>query len=149
MLNVQDVPRVEGTLMVNPLLQLSTVYTLLRPFFKPINTPVTKVLGDFSTRFLDADNWVYVGGAGMTSELHGATPGHGQELTAALHPHLELERTMVHIPKIIPGDFVVWHCDSKFVMGSLLHSTLLYVSQTNLPGSHSCRRQSPPRCHRF
>jgi hypothetical protein len=30
-----------------------------------------------------------------------------------LHPHLELERTMVHVPRIKPGDFVAWHCDSK------------------------------------
>ncbi|KAG4277611.1 hypothetical protein FPRO04_07388 [Fusarium proliferatum] len=45
-------------------------------------------------------------------ELQGATPGTGQELTGELHPHLELEKTMVHVPEIRPGDFVAWHCDT-------------------------------------
>jgi hypothetical protein len=63
--------------------------------------------------FLGVDNWEFMGGK-MDSELQGATPGTGQELTDELHPHLELERTMVHVPEIRPGDFVAWHCDSKF-----------------------------------
>jgi hypothetical protein len=109
----------EGTLMVNPLLQMSMAYILLRPFFKPIKSSEEALCGESSTEHLEADNWMFTGGADMTSELHGATPGHGQELTTALHPHLDLERTVVHIPKINPGDYVVWHCDSKlFDLGS-------------------------------
>lgn len=98
----------EGTLKVNPLLQLSTAYVLLRPFFRPIRHP-DEIRGN---DFLSVANWEFVG-SGMTSELQGATPGHGQELSAALHPHLDLERTMVHVPSIRPGDFVAWHCDSE------------------------------------
>ncbi|KAJ9145423.1 DUF1479-domain-containing protein [Pleurostoma richardsiae] len=106
----------QGTLLVNPLLQLSTAYSLMRPFFRPI-----KALGldipQFGTAereaFLDPDNWEFTGGEKMTSEIPGATAGHGMEFPAfALHPHLELERTMVHIPEVRPGDFVVWHCDT-------------------------------------
>lgn len=88
----------EGTLLVNPLMHLATAYVLLRPFFRP--------------RFLAADNWVFTGGADMTSELQGATPGHSQELSEELHPHLELKRTMVHVPEIRPSDYVAWHFDT-------------------------------------
>ena len=49
----------------------------------------------------------------MSSALQGATPGHGQEFSEGLHPHLELEKSMVHVAKVEPGDYVVWHCDSK------------------------------------
>lgn len=104
----------DGTLLVNPLIQLSTAYLLLRPFFKPINE--TRGPG-----FLDADNWVFTGESDMTSELQGATPDHRQELNDALHPHLELDRTVVHIPPMSPGDFVAWHCDGKFRWRSCLY----------------------------
>ena len=97
----------EGTLLVNPLMRLSTAYTLLRPFFRPRDEGLKGTLA-----FLDAENWVFTAGGEMTSELQGATPGHGQEFTDELHPHLELDKTMVHIPNIKPGDFVAWHCDS-------------------------------------
>ncbi|KAI1742743.1 DUF1479 domain protein [Xylaria scruposa] len=97
----------EGTLLVNPLLQLSSAYLLLRPFFKPV-----KESKDVSTEeYLAADNWVFAGSE-MTSQLHGATPGKGQELNNDLHPHLELDTSMVHVPEVRPGDFVLWHCDT-------------------------------------
>ena len=97
----------EGTLLVNPLMKLSTAYTLLRPFFRAVNEERS------NAGYLEERNWVFTGEGEMTSELQGATPGHGQELNDELHPHLELERTMVHVPEIKPGDFVAWHCDSK------------------------------------
>lgn len=96
----------EGTLLVKPLVKLSTAYVLLRPFFQPKR-------GRTSANYLDEENWEFMGADGMTSELQGATPGTVQECTDELHPHLELERTMVHVPEIKPGDFVGWHCDSK------------------------------------
>jgi hypothetical protein len=98
----------EGTLQVNPLLRLSTSYLLLRPFFQPIK-PAAELP---TAEFLDASNWKFCGKE-LTSELQGAIPGHGQELSDTLHPHLELEKSMVHMPQVKPGDFVVWHCDSK------------------------------------
>jgi hypothetical protein len=108
----------EGTLMVNPLLQLSTAYTLLRPFFKPVKPAEIAEQGNPDSAFFNSDNWEYTGE--MTSELQGATPGMAQELTTAMHPHLELDKTMVHVPSHKPGDFIVWHCDSEYFF-NLLH----------------------------
>ncbi|KAL0938195.1 DUF1479 domain-containing protein [Colletotrichum truncatum] len=96
----------EGTLLVNPLVRHTTAYLLLRPFFQPLREDVE---GD---EFLREDNWAFTAAENMTSELHGATAGHCQELTGKLHPHLELGKTMVHVPPIKPGDFVAWHADS-------------------------------------
>ncbi|KAH8899973.1 DUF1479-domain-containing protein [Thozetella sp. PMI_491] len=98
----------QGTLLVNPLLRESTAYALLRPFFRPLK-PVG-VVGP--QMFLAPENWVFTAGRDMTSDLQGATPGHGQEFPEGLHPHLELEKTMVHMPEVKPGDFVIWHCDT-------------------------------------
>ena len=117
----------EGTLLVNPLLQLSTAYCLLRPFFEPIAQAETPITGHYSEGFLDPDNWTLKSDSAMTSELQGANPGHAQELNQVLHPHLDLQKTMVHIPDIKPGDYVVWHCDSK-----------------RLSNSHLITRQTPP-----
>jgi hypothetical protein len=91
---------------VNPLLKLSTAYLMLRPFFKPRSS-------NRGSTFLEQHNWEFVGTEAMTSELQGATPGRGQELNDEFHPHLELETSMVHVPKIKPGDYVAWHCDSE------------------------------------
>lgn len=103
----------EGTLMVNPLLQLATSYYLLRPFFKSFNEPNTMFAGEYNPDFLAPENWKLLDEGEMTSALQGASLGHSQELNSVLHPHLELNQTMVHIPQIKPGDFVAWHCDSK------------------------------------
>lgn len=96
----------QGTLLVNPLMHMATAYVLLRPFFRP-------TVAKDDSRFLLESSWQFAGTEGMTSDLQGASPGHGQELTDELHPHLQLNKTMVHVPQIKPGDFVAWHCDSK------------------------------------
>lgn len=106
----------EGTLLVNPLLKLATAYSLLRPFFRPRSALLNleEPQGDERTEFLDPNNWEFTGGESMTSNIPGATPGYGMEFPRwAWHPHLELDRTMVHVPTVRPGDFVAWHCDSK------------------------------------
>lgn len=116
----------EGTLMVNPAVKLSTAYVLLRPFFRSIKGP-DQVSPE---AYLASDNWEFTGSE-MTSELQGATPGHGQELNAALHPHLDLDNTMVHVPSIRPGDFVVWHCDTIHAVDKVhkgtSDSSVLYI----------------------
>ncbi|THW10027.1 DUF1479-domain-containing protein [Aureobasidium pullulans] len=105
----------EGTLLVNPLLQLATAYFLLRPFFTPRTGPSTQVsvngaLEQANTEeYLSPENWKLEDKP--SSWLQGANLGRGQELNALLHPHLNLPETMVHIPKVQPGDYVVWHCD--------------------------------------
>lgn len=94
----------EGTLLVNPLFKLATSYFLLRPFFFPKNTNAE------ASGYLDQSNWQL--DPVQSSTLQGASLGCTQELTAALHPHLELPRSMIHIPEVHPGDYVAWHCDS-------------------------------------
>ncbi|KAG5790634.1 hypothetical protein H9Q69_010307 [Fusarium xylarioides] len=110
----------EGTLLVNPLVKLSMAYVLLRPFFKARSE---------GKGYLEEGNWELM--REVDSELQGATPGTGQELTGGLHPHLELERTMVHVPEIRPGDFVAWHCDTIHsvdkVHAGKADSSVLYI----------------------
>jgi hypothetical protein len=115
----------EGTLMVNPLVQLSTAYVLLRPFFEPAKQSNGLIAGEYTPDFLEAENWKLKSGEEMTSDIQGANLGHAQELNRILHPHLDLQNTMVHIPNINPGDYVVWHCDSK--------SSLPVISTSKLP----------------
>ncbi|KAI0429166.1 hypothetical protein F5Y09DRAFT_332070 [Xylaria sp. FL1042] len=125
-LSMSKVKAFEGTLQVNPLLQLSTAYYLLRPFFRPL-----KESKDVSREeYLAANNWVFAGSE-MTSELHGATPGHGQEFNAELHPHLDLDISMVHMPEVKPGDYVAWHCDTIHAVDKVHQgqsdSSVLYI----------------------
>ncbi|KAF4467848.1 DUF1479-domain-containing [Fusarium albosuccineum] len=101
----------EGTLLVNPLLSLSTAYYLLRPFFTPRLAPILSSDEVFQSDYLDPSNWV-LEDEPVSSALQGAWPGHGLELKPAWHPHLNLPHTMVHVPRIAPGDYVAWHCDT-------------------------------------
>jgi len=125
----------EGTLLVNPLLQLATAYFLLRPFFTPRNGPSTQVTvnGAFehanTDEYLSPDNWKLEDKP--SSWLQGANLGRGQELNALLHPHLNLPETMVHIPRVQPGDYVVWHCDGIHAVDKIHagknDSSVLYI----------------------
>ncbi|KAA8612776.1 hypothetical protein A1F94_013704 [Pyrenophora tritici-repentis] len=127
----------EGTLLVNPLLAKATAYYLLRPFFSPkrgVTQPNAQIASEadataHTSSFLDPDNWIL--DSPQTSWMHGATPGHGQELSHLLHPHLRLQESMIHIPTVRPGDYVAWHCDTihavdKTHAGSA-DSTVLYI----------------------
>lgn len=105
-LSMSDCGARKGTLLVNPLLQMATAYVLLRPFFRPVKDGKGE-------GFLAKDNWEFTGGEKMGSEIQGATPSHCQELNDAIHPHLDLQNAVVHMPDVKPGDFVVWHCDGK------------------------------------
>jgi hypothetical protein len=100
-----------GTLLVNPLVRETGVYALLRPFFRP-RKGLGEVGGD-RARYLEEGNWEFTGGEKMGSEIQGAMPGCAQEFPEGAHPHLELDRTMVHVPEVRPGDYVVWHCDCE------------------------------------
>ncbi|KAF2964074.1 hypothetical protein GQX73_g9501 [Xylaria multiplex] len=119
-LALSSIPAGSGALTVCPMLQLSTAYLLLRPFFTPRYKDPAKMLdGDMGFRpagkkaeldFLHPNNWNL--NVSQTSILHGAVPGYVQELSSALHPHLQLDRTMVSIPDLEPGDYVIWHPDA-------------------------------------
>ncbi|CAK7241902.1 MAG: hypothetical protein STHCBS139747_003375 [Sporothrix thermara] len=128
----------QGTLLVYPLAKLAMVYTLLRPFFAPVKPASASASASSAAggdTFLAPENWVFTGGAAMNSDLQGATPGHGQEFPdgpdGSLHPHLELARTMVHVPKVSPGDYVVWHCDGIHAVDKVHNGTgdssVLYI----------------------
>ena len=115
----------EGTLMVNPLLGKATAYFLLRPFFAPKKTAAEISSSDF----LDSDNWLAEDET--SSVLQGAVPSNCQELNTALHPHLDLANTMVHIPTVRPGDYVAWHSDTIHAVDSYhagtTDSSVMYV----------------------
>ena len=111
-LSMSETGPYEGTLLVNPLLSRATAYILLRPFFSPVRGAPDASAEVFSSDFLAPSNWRL--DHQPTSWLHGASPGMGQELRGFLHPHLELHKTMTHVPKVRPGDYVAWHCDSTF-----------------------------------
>lgn len=79
----------EGTLRLVPQLKLAAAYQLLRPFFILDET------------FDD-----------VTPLFPGASPGELQFFpTDELHPHLLMQKSMVGIPPVRPGDYVFWHCD--------------------------------------
>ena len=113
----------EGTLLVNPLFNLATAYFLLRPFFSPKNPDVER------TGFLDEENWAL--DPQQNALLQGASLGCTQELSSALHPHLDLARSMVHVPHVQPGDYVAWHCDSIHAVDKIHEgegdSSVLYI----------------------
>lgn len=78
----------EGTLRLLPSLKASVAYLMLRPLFT--NDEFDDSLPTFP----------------------GATPGQTQFFpTAEHHPHLDINRTLVGIPPVRPGDYVFWHCD--------------------------------------
>ncbi|KAI4102957.1 MAG: hypothetical protein L6R37_004107 [Teloschistes peruensis] len=91
-LAMSEVEGGEGHLMVCPMIKEATAYFLLRPFFSAV------------------DNWTLENPT--SSLLQGAVPANCQEINPSLHPHLGLEETMFHIPRVRPGDYVAWHCDT-------------------------------------
>lgn len=121
----------EGTLLVNPMLRLATAYYLLRPFFVPVRPAARDALGNYTAEYLEAGNWMLE--SQVEPVLQGATPGLSQELNDELHPHLQLAKTLVHVPQIAPGDYVVWHCDGKLFfsvavyLGTLRLTTVLAI----------------------
>jgi hypothetical protein len=125
----------QGTLLVNPLLAKATAYYLLRPFFTPKRgavSPGAQTASEATTTssaFLDPDNWSM--DTPPTAWLHGATPGHGQEFSHLLHPHLALQRSMIHVPTVRPGDYVAWHCDTIHAVdkthAGTTDSSVLYI----------------------
>lgn len=85
----------EGTLQVLPLLTLASAYIMLRPFFaRRPGAPARSLAADEWT--LDLESAAYPG----------SVPAKAQELDAASHPHLELAKTLVSIPRVEPGDQV-------------------------------------------
>ncbi|KAK4503727.1 hypothetical protein PRZ48_004642 [Zasmidium cellare] len=129
----------EGTLLVNPLLSRATAYFLLRPFFSPKKPAQDPTAETYEEAFLAPNNWEL--NRTPDSWLQGATPGHGQELRAQLHPHLNLPSSMVHVPRVNPGDYVSWHCDTIHAVDSVhagkSDSSVMYIPACPLTVSNA------------
>ncbi|RDL29969.1 Clavaminate synthase-like protein [Venustampulla echinocandica] len=129
----------EGTLQVNPMVKLTTAYTLLRPFFRSIRPFEVDGSGKPTREYLDAANWELE--PQYTATLQGANPGHSQELNEELHPHLQLSKSMIHVPDIEPGDYVVWHCDTIHAVDKVHNgksdSSVLYIPTCPLTESNA------------
>lgn len=78
----------EGTLRLLPNLKASVAYMMLHPLFHS---------GEFDD---------------SKPTFPGAEPGKTQfKPTSEFHPHLAMEKSIVGIPPVRPGDYVFWHCD--------------------------------------
>ncbi|KAI0837602.1 DUF1479-domain-containing protein [Hypoxylon sp. FL0890] len=130
-ISLSSIPPGSGSLHACPMLQLTTAYLLLRPFFSPRSKS--------GPNFLHEDNWnLHVA---QNSVIQGAVPGNGiQELSQAMHPHLRLDKTMMPIPRVEPGDYVMWHPDTvhaaERIHTGTADSSVIYVpacplTQTN------------------
>lgn len=87
-LAVSTIAPKEGAIQFAPKLKEVTAYYLLRPFFD------------------ENDN------INFDATLPGAFPAKQLEFNNKTHPDLNLEKLMVSIPKVNPGDMVFWHCDT-------------------------------------
>ncbi|KAL8778291.1 MAG: hypothetical protein Q9213_007478 [Squamulea squamosa] len=119
---MSEIRRGHGHLKVCPMVKEAMAYMLLRPFFVPRKD-------EQDPEYLDLANWTLEDP--VSSTLQGAVPASGQELNTELHPHLALEDTMVHVPKVQPGDYVAWHCDAIHAVDSThtgtSDSSVLYI----------------------
>jgi hypothetical protein len=124
----------EGTLKVCPLVRHATSYLMLRPFI------------DVKTKQLNLD-----------ATFPNSVPAACQEYDPVSHPHLELETTMVSMPRVEPGDYVAWHCDMIHAVdkehrgesdSSVLYIPACAVTKPNIESLKSQRmsalKYSPP-----
>ncbi|KAH6634254.1 hypothetical protein B0J18DRAFT_12904 [Chaetomium sp. MPI-SDFR-AT-0129] len=98
-----------GSVRVCPLPRLATAYFLLRPFFSPASSPSTATSTTPAPPPPNGDQWAF--NHPQNSILHGALPSYAQEISPTLHPHLQLDRSMIAVPDLEPGDYLVWHPD--------------------------------------
>ncbi|OTA96641.1 hypothetical protein M434DRAFT_67062 [Hypoxylon sp. CO27-5] len=102
-----------GMIRLLPSPKLSTVYFLLRPFFAPKEGPPPQgASAEEWDAYLDASNWALE--KEQSTIIHGAVPGHAQRVTAAWHPHLQLDKSLVTPPTLQAGDYIIWHPDQAY-----------------------------------
>jgi len=94
----------QGTLQVFPDVLLSNAYLILRPFFKPTPEAAADVFNPTSWKY-DVSDADFPGIYSQGDSYIGPAPN------TTTHPHLQLEKTMVSVPQVKPGDMVFWHCD--------------------------------------
>jgi len=78
---------------------------MLRPFFRPKFVPRN---GQVS---FAAEDWE----VDWSNKFPGCEMGKGQGMSEMTHPHLRLDKALVSIPSVDPGDQAYWH-------GDLVHS---------------------------
>ncbi|KAM7218666.1 Protein of unknown function (DUF1479) domain containing protein [Rhypophila decipiens] len=105
-----------GLIRLLPSPKLATAYFLLRPFFSPKTKQPEVRSGPEWEAFLDVSNWTL--DREHSTIIHGAVPGHAQRLTERWHPHLHLRKTLVTIPTLQTGDYIVWHPDLAYHIAS-------------------------------
>ncbi|KAK4193455.1 hypothetical protein QBC35DRAFT_371986 [Podospora australis] len=100
-----------SSIRICPLPKHATAYFLLRPFFSPSS----------STEYAEEeDEWTI--SQPQNSILHGALPSYPQEINPATHPHLQLHNSLVPVPRLEPGDYLIWHPDLIHIIESSSHS---------------------------
>lgn len=115
-----------GTIRLLPSPKLATAYYLLRPFFTPVSAaapqwPSLSHAGRSAEwdAYLAPDNWrLNRGGGDQDTIIHGAVPGHAQRVTESWHPHLHLRSSMITLPTLQPGDYILWHPDLPYHLSS-------------------------------
>ncbi|KAI1135813.1 hypothetical protein F5Y05DRAFT_405721 [Hypoxylon sp. FL0543] len=101
---------------------LSTAYFLLRPFFAPKEGPPPQGASPEEWEaYLDASNWALE--KEQSTIIHGAVPGHAQRVTAAWHPHLQLDKSLVTPPTLQAGDYIIWHPDQAYQFSNTNYRT--------------------------
>ncbi|KAI1439997.1 hypothetical protein F5Y02DRAFT_33590 [Annulohypoxylon stygium] len=102
-----------GMIRLLPSPKLSTAYFLLRPFFTSKEGPPPHGAGPEEwNAYLSASNWTLE--KEPSTIIHGAVPGHAQRVTAAWHPHLQLDKSLVTAPTLQVGDYIIWHPDQAY-----------------------------------
>lgn len=108
-----------GMIRLLPSPRAAAAYYLLRPFFAPrVGLPL-----DMERRteeeqahaweaYLAPENWELR--REPDTVIHGSVPGHAQRVTERWHPHLRLRRSMITLPTLQPGDYILWHPDLPY-----------------------------------
>lgn len=132
-----------ASIRVLPSPKLAVAYFLLRPFFSPKRKAPSAAAADEDASpdvlaeweaFLHPDNWAL--DDEQSTIIHGAVPGHAQRITELWHPHLRLRRSLVEIPALQAGDYVLWHCDAAY-------SIMTSSTSTSIPGTPNPNAPAP------
>lgn len=111
-----------GMIRLLPSPKLSTAYFLLRPFFaSKTGPPAAGAESEAWDAYLDASNWALE--KEQSTIIHGAVPGHAQRVTAAWHPHLQLDKSLVTPPTLQAGDYIIWHPDQAYQFSNTNYQT--------------------------
>lgn len=107
-----------GMVRLLPSPKLATAYYLLRPFFESLTpapdwmSPRDPAYSDAWAAYLAPSNWKLK--REPDTVIHGAVPGHAQRVTERWHPHLMLRSSMITLPTLQPGDYILWHPDLPY-----------------------------------